>query len=66
MLVFFSFGCVDFLFFFLLWPIAIETFFFQLVREALARRVITQDEVQKEITAGHIRTDLLVMLRQNA
>lgn len=45
---------------------AIETFFFQLVREALARRVITQDEVQKEITAGHIRTDLLVMLRQNA
>jgi len=40
----------------------IETFFFELTKDALRQRAITKDYVQSEIESGHVRPDLFTHL----
>ncbi|WKZ29086.1 MAG: hypothetical protein QY323_06200 [Patescibacteria group bacterium] len=41
----------------------IRAFFFELVRDALAKGAVTEDVVRAEIAAGHVRTDLFEQLK---
>jgi hypothetical protein len=41
---------------------SIERYFFNLTKNALAARAVTQQDVEKEIAAGHVRPDLLKCL----